>query len=330
MSISSITGVNGLNRFSGISRPTHKIILQSIVAIINNIPASERKAMFGSTAKITVNDLIKAMKMDPYSKLSSIIEAINNGSSTRKNTTSGSQNQILVQQRINALNKSKGVASSRSGLDHRMKILPPVNSEKILEELEIVKQKCELQEGKIKFQEGNSKAFKQEAKEKLAQIQIDRSLKQIITLQEIAIEKQKRSIFQGILVYNKQLKVEEKDRTIIMRNGVEYIFALKEDKEEFTKSGKYDVKKEFWKKKYSGITMPDFEYKIGDKIIFPHGKSFEDFIKQMPSRVNKQVSFECFFLENKKQNADKKTYYNKKDMENDIKIMKDCFSIRIV
>ena len=132
------------------------------------------------------------------------------------------------------------------------------------------------------------------------------------------------------LVYNKQLKAEEKDRTIIMRNGVEYIFALKEDKEKFTNSGKYDVKKEFWEKKYGGMSMPDFEYKIGDKIIFPHGKSFEDFIKQMPSRVNKQVNFECFFLENKKQNADKKTYYNKKDMANDIKIMKDCFSIRIV
>jgi hypothetical protein len=339
MSISSIGGINGLQGFSNISRSTHKI-LRDIVAIINSISANERKTMFGSTAKITVKDIIKATKVDPFSKLSSLIEAVTNSSSVKKNSMLWSNNQILAKQLMNALNQSKGVSFNHSGLDHRMKMPPPVNNEKILEAFEIIK----LLEQKIKVQEEGAKLelehadtiklqIEQEKKEKVKTLNI--SLEKIITNKEITT---KKSTFQAMKTYSQLLKTleletEKKNRTLIMRNGVEYQFVSKEDKENFEKT-RYNRQKGFWGTTFK--VMTDYQYKAGEIIKIPNGSESRKFIDKMPGRKGKEIEFRCNVILNNDK-LEVRTYATKGEMQKDINkqlkgsyIIKDICNITII
>jgi hypothetical protein len=314
MSISSISGINSLQEFSKISRSANKIALQDIVAIINNkLSASERKETFGSSAKITANDLLKAMKTDPYSKLSSIIGAINKSSAARKNTIPGFSNQILVQQLINALNKSRGGGSSRnsSGLDNRMKAIPQVNQEEILEKFKILEQKNELLEQKVKTQEEVNKLFikveqntlksKQAEETTLKYTQLAKGLllqqrakETKLFLQALGKEKLR---LDGEAKKQQELKAEQEcialeARTLIMEYGAKYVFASEQNKTMLENdSNKYDKKIGFWIDKW--YTPYVFQYNIGDIITFTNNNESKQFISKMPKRIGDEVKFIC-------------------------------------
>ena len=312
MSISSISGINGLQGFSSISRSANNIALQDIVAIINNkLSASERKEMFGSSAKITANDLMKAMKTDPYSKLSSIIGAINKSSVARKNTIPGFSNQILVQQLINALNKSRGSGFNRnsSGLDNRMKALPQVNQEEILEKFKILEQKNALLEQQIKTKEEEEAKLSLEQEGEEAKVKSERLAQGLLVQQKALYEQMAKSLQKNaeekdLKLANeaiqkqqelkaKQERIDLEARTLTMQYGAKYLFASKQNKTVLENdNNKYDKTIGFWIDK-NWYTPYVFQYNIGDAITFTNNNESKRFIDKMPKRIGDGVKFVC-------------------------------------